>query len=334
MNEDRRDRLRNLTAEAARATGQPSAEADRDAPTAGDLFVLPESADFPVEWLLLDRAPDDPDGWRAVPVDTNPLRGPGDLRIGPDRPGGPLSLRCRFEVGLPARIVCGGRRTGRVTTEDLTHALQTVRDHQQGVLETGPLAEEVAADPEYQDWELGVLRPAREAVVTAPVARHPAQEPAGPETRVWIFVAAALAFLSIGLGTWNVALRQQVDRLSTPVLIGGSQEVVVGSDLRAPAPLRVHPGDQRQLVFIVLSDEAADYERYRVELTDDDGTALWTSADAESPAEPELNLVIPGRFLDGSQAPTHLVVLAVDGDDVLPLAKVPIHIERTEDTTP
>jgi len=329
VNEDRLDRLRGLTAEAARSDGRLAESAERGAPAAGDLYVLSQTADFPVEWLLLDRAPDDPDRWLAVPADTNPLRGPGDLWVGPGQDGGPLSIRCRFAVRLPDRALGGGHRTGRVPAEHVARALEAVHDDERGTLEVSPLAEETAADPEYRDWERGVLDPTRKAVAGL-ASRQPMPEPARPTARVWISIAAALAVLSFGLGAWNLTLQRRVDRISAPVLIGGSQEIVVGSDVRAPAPLRVRQGDQRLLVFIVLSNEAADHERYRVELTDGSGTALWTSPDVEPGAVPELNLVIPGRFLDGPEAPRRLVVFGIDGGHARPLAEVPIQIESTE----
>jgi len=330
VNEDRLDRLRSLTAEAARSDGQLAESAERGAPTPGDLYVLSQTADFPVEWLLLDRAPDDPDRWLAVPADTNPLRGPGDLWLGPGQEGGPLSIRCRFAVRLPDRaLVGGGHRTGRVPTEHVARALEAVHDHERGTLEVSPLAEETAADPEYRDWERLALDPARKAVAGL-ASRRPTPEPARPTARVWISIAAALALLSFGLGAWNLTLRQQVGRLSTPVLIGGSQEIVVGSDVRAPVPLRVRQGPQRLLVFIVLSGEAADHERYRVELTDGSGTALWTSPEVPRGPVPELNLVIPGRFLDGPETPRLLVVFGIERDHARPLAEVPIQIESIE----
>jgi len=348
---DRRDRLRALTAEAARGSGRLPDEAAPGAsvaspapgpapdpgpdPGQGALFVLPATADFPLEWLLLEPSVDGTDRWLAVPADTNPLRGPGDVWIGPDTPAGPLCLRCRFPVRLPGAALRTGRRTGQVPSETASLVLKTVRDHERGALDPGPLALEVAEGPEYQDWEDAVLRPACEAAAALPAtapAPEPRREPSSTPGRSWLpAVAAALALVSLGLGAWNLALRRQVDRLSSPILIGGSQEVVVGTPDRGPATLRIRPGDQRLLVFVVLSGAAADHQHYRVELTDDRGGTVWQSPVVTPGAIPELNLVIPRQILEGSPTPTTLGVYAIEGGRAQRLAEVPLQLEHAED---
>lgn len=334
---DRHDRLRALTADAARRSDGPPVhrkDGEDGAPVAGALYVLPATADFPLEWLLLDRDDEHSGGWLAVPADTNPLRGPGDVWIGPGAPAGPLCLRCRFGVRLPEAALATGHRTGQVTSEVLADALDTLRSHEQGTLDPGPLARETAADPEYQDWEDSVLAPAVETV--AELERRardtaPAERSAHPATRSWIGLAATLALLSLGLGIWNLALHREVTRLSTPVLIGGSQELIVGDGPRAPVTLRIRPSDRHLLIFVVLEGDTADHDRYQVELLDRHGTVTWTSPIVEPGAVPELNLVIPRDLFDGPVAPTSLAVFAVEGDHRQSLSEIPLRIERNED---
>ena len=331
---DRRDRLRALTADAARRSGAPAGSDGTDGPAAGALYVLPVAAAFPVEWLLLERHADGSDRWLAVPADTNPLRGPGDVWIGAEAPPGPLCLRCRFGVRLPEAALSTGRRTGQAAPETVAEALETLRAHEHGTLDPGPLAREAADDPEYQDWEASVLTPAAETIAGLAEAGDrvaPAEPPLRMPARAWIAAAAGLALLSIGLGAWNLALRGEISRLNGPILIGGSQEVVVGSPDRGPATLHLEQTDQRLLVFVVLSEEAANHARYRVDLTDGEGTTLWRSPVVETGAIPELNLVLPRQLFDESPTPTHLRVYAIEGDRAQLLAEVPLQIERTQD---
>ena len=269
-----------------------------------------------------------------MPADTNPLRGPGDVWIGPDTPSGPLCLRCRHDVEVPASALDAGHRTGRVDAETLALALAAVRDHEQGTLDPGPTARETAEDPEYQDWEGTVLAPAAETVTgLASRASAPSRpRPSGVlAQRSWIAVAAALALLCVGLGAWNLTLRRDVTRLSAPVLIGGSQEVAVGDGTRGPVTLRIRPSDWHLLVFVVLEGDAASHERYRVELLDDDGAVVWTSAVVERGALPELNLVVPRELFDRARRPARLVVVAVDEGGDRRLSEIPLRIERTDD---
>src|SRR6185295_19446846 len=69
-------------AELERRRGQPAAP--------GDLFVLPATADLPVEWAILERRPEGRGKLLVVPADTNPLVGTADVEVGEEDPGGPL----------------------------------------------------------------------------------------------------------------------------------------------------------------------------------------------------------------------------------------------------
>lgn len=331
--DDRRERLRVLTAEASRGSGRLPEEPTGGAPAAGDLYVLPQTAEFPLEWALLRREPGEPESWLAVPADTNPLRGPGDVWIGPGEAAGPLCLRCRFSALLSRPVLEGGRRTGRLSAGAAEEALAAWRDHERGVLQPGPLAKEVAADPEYRSWERQVLAPAREAASRgAPAAPAPVERAArrgpGRDIRPLLALAAGLGLLCVGLGAWSWTLLERVDRLSSPVLIGGSQEIVVGTDVRGPVTLRVRPSDERLLVFVVLSGESAGYEHYRVEIAGREGRVLWTSLQVERGPASELNLVIPRRFLERATESLRLRLFGVEDAHERLLAEVPVRVEQ------
>lgn len=326
--DERRERLRALTAEAARGSGRLPEDEPRRPPAAGDLYVLPQTAGFPVEWMLLYREPGEPEQWLAVPADTNPLRGPGDVWIGPGEAAGPLCLRCRFSASIPRHVLDGGRRTGEVPADAAQKALATWGDHERGVLDPGPLAEEVAAEPEYRNWERQIVAPAQEAIsrtATAPPVPAIRRE---RSRDALLAIAAVLGLLCIGLGAWSWILLERVGSLSSPVLIGGTGEIVVGSDTRGPVTLEMRPLDERLLVFLVLSGETGEYEQYRVEIVDREGRLLWISPAVERGPLPELNLVFPRRFLEGAPQPLRLRLFGLEGTHDRPLAEIPIRIDQ------
>src|SRR4051794_17249913 len=65
---------------------------------AGDLFVLPQAGDAPLEWAVLARHAQRPALVLVVPADTQPLAGSADLALPAGCPSGPLSLRCALGV--------------------------------------------------------------------------------------------------------------------------------------------------------------------------------------------------------------------------------------------
>lgn len=353
MNADeRRERLRSRTAEAASDAGSDSGrdlgrdpsdgrvrpdEPDRG-PRPGALFVLPETADHPVEWALLEPAGD---AWLAVPADTNPLVGPGDVWLPAGRPPGPLCLRCRFGTLLSRSLVVHGRSTGSLPEDVRRRALETRRLHERGELEPGPLAVETADDPEYRDWERDVLEPAVAALRSARSEAVAGEDrPFGRlrPARMVAPLAAALAALALGLGGWVWQLHREVDRLSQPVVIGATHEVSVGAEARGPVTLRVRADAERLLVFVVLSPEQTGHERYRLELVEPGaagGAMIWSGPAVALGPVPELNLIAPRKLLDRPEG-VRLRVLGIDGNRSHPLADVPIRLEEVarEDGSP
>jgi hypothetical protein len=138
-------------------------------PEPGDLFAFTETADFPVEWAVLDRRPGDAGQLLAVPADTHPLAGSADVEILASEPAGPLSLRCRFGLWLDASRFAPAHRTGTLTPDAVARALDRRAELEAGKVEASPLAYEAEADPEYEDWVREVLAPAH-AALAQPVA--------------------------------------------------------------------------------------------------------------------------------------------------------------------
>jgi len=192
----RREELARRSALAARRAAAEMAHRPGDRAEAGDLFVLRQSEDLPVEWAVLESRPAMGDGpaadestaadgstvahestaappvLLAVPADVNPLAGSADLELPSDSPAAPLTLRCGFGVWLAETELDLAHRTGRLGEE----ALRQARRVQAAAIARVPLAAtpatpaqlEVDADPEYQEWVEKVLVPARRAVIEGP----------------------------------------------------------------------------------------------------------------------------------------------------------------------
>ncbi|HEV2845580.1 MAG TPA: hypothetical protein VG477_12085, partial [Thermoanaerobaculia bacterium] len=134
------------------------------APEPGDLFVLPETADFPVEWAVLDHRPG---RLLAVPADTCPLTGSADVEVPRGELGGPLVLRCRYSVWGDAARFDPNRRTGTLDAVAVDRALRKRAELDSGSLTASSLAYEADVDPEYEDWERDILIPAHAAFPVA-----------------------------------------------------------------------------------------------------------------------------------------------------------------------
>jgi hypothetical protein len=214
-------------------------------PQPGDLYILAETEDFPIEWAVLDRRGGDREKLLAVPADTNPLAGSADVEVLANEPGGSLSLRCRFGLWLDATEFDPARHTGTLAPEAVARALETQAALQTGDLAVWPLAWEVDADPEYQDWVREVLVPAH-AAVARPVAEEEsaAPSPVLPFRRQWTafgnpYALAASILLMVTLGLAG-GLLWQTGKLSD--LAAGRQRTE--QELRRER--EKHAGDLRQ----------------------------------------------------------------------------------------
>jgi len=168
----------------------------------GDLFVLPDTAGFPVEWAILAREPGESGRLLAVLADTQPLAGSADVEVPPNEPAGPLSLRCRFGAWLDATRFDSARHTGTLSPEAVAQALGRRTELETGELKVSPLAYEADVDPEYEDWVRDVLVPAHAALAEPASPRSPAVRPLRRWTSFgnpYALAASILLMVTVGL---------------------------------------------------------------------------------------------------------------------------------------
>lgn len=242
-------------------------------PAPGDLFLLPAAADLPVEWAVLDRRPGAAGEVLTVLADTCPLVGSADVAVPAGAPGGPLSLRCGFGLWLPAAAFDPALRTGLLAQDAVAEGLARWRRIEAGHVTGSPLAEEVDADPEYQDWIREVLRPARTLATSRPRAAG------GPRIRRWGAaqrLAAALALVALGLSFRVVQLRREVARLSGPVFGIPIEDVVLGGGTRGSEVLRL-PRDAGQVVLMLIVESSLASGEGYLEIARKSGELIWRS---------------------------------------------------------
>ncbi|HEX9943502.1 MAG TPA: hypothetical protein VGG03_15930 [Thermoanaerobaculia bacterium] len=151
-------------------------------PWPGDLYVLAETAGFPVEWLVVERTPG---RCRLVAADTNPALGSADVPIPAETEGGPLSVRCALSVQVGVETLRRGERTGTVIPE----VLEPVRRRLEELAAGSPAARLDEPDSGLEDWLDEVLAPARAALLP------PGLEAPGPPRRFGRRAAGAVGIL-------------------------------------------------------------------------------------------------------------------------------------------
>ena len=151
-------------------------------PWPGDLYVLAETARFPVEWLVVERMPG---RCRLVAADTNPILGSSDVPVPAELEGGPLAVRCAMSLLVDVETLRRGERTGTVAPE----ILAPVRRRLEELAARSP-APRPSEEPEpgLDRWFGEVLAPARAALLPA------GREAPGPARRFGRRAAGA-AFL-------------------------------------------------------------------------------------------------------------------------------------------
>lgn len=164
MNNQRvREDLWKATAEAVRVSNVVPFRPDTT-PCPGDTFVLPETADYPLEWAIVERDPEDVRRLFVVPVDAYPQIGSHDVGLRLDEPGKTANLRCDVGAWLEASRFDMKLHTGALPPDGLA----VVRDKREamasGKLSASLLEEQVDGDPEYQGWKTGTLRLAAAAL--------------------------------------------------------------------------------------------------------------------------------------------------------------------------
>lgn len=301
MSPDRWEDLHRQARERSQRIRSRREERGGGGPEPGDLFVLPETADLPVEWAVLDRHPLNPGLLLAVPADANPFTGSADVEVPEGEPGGPLNLRCRFGVWMDAEAFEPERRTGTLASAAVEEARRKRRELEWGEPSASPLAWEVDADPEYRDWLADTAAPARAALEARRfTAKRP--KPGGrvipfPGTGIRLLAAALLA-VCVGLSIWVAKLEQTVGQLSEPAIDVPVGELTLGGEPRS-APdetvVRVPPEASWFVVYLVI-DQRIEAEVGRVEIATWDGDVIYRSD--PQPIEPsdESMLRLPRRL--------------------------------------
>jgi len=208
-----------LAAELARRRGEPAA--------VGDLFVLPATGGFPVEWLVVERDSRRPGRLFVILADTNSHLGSADLSVPAGVDSGPLSLRCRYGAWCEEGDLDPALRGGRVAPELAARALQRYRElaTEAVALPLGDGAE--PSDAEYEEWIDEVLAPAYAALMEAQGqraaaaagrvlegaesgARFPPPSQGGP----YALAASILLLVALGLGVAALWQQRELGRLT------------------------------------------------------------------------------------------------------------------------
>jgi hypothetical protein len=193
-------------------------------PWPGDLYVLAETAGFPVEWLVVERIPG---RCRLVAADTNPILGSSDVPVPAELEGGPLAVRCAMSLEVGVETLRRGERTGTVAPE----ILEPVRCRLEEVA-TGSLDPRAGAgeepEPGLDHWFDEVLAPARAALLPASL------EAPGPPRRFGRLAAgAAFLLLLVALGgvsalAWRSQQRERLALRDVERLVQERRELEAG----------------------------------------------------------------------------------------------------------
>ncbi|HXU32707.1 MAG TPA: hypothetical protein VN851_19225 [Thermoanaerobaculia bacterium] len=223
------------------------------APEAGEIFVLSETAELPVEWALLEARPK---AFLAIPADTQPLAGTRDLALGANVLSGPLVLRCGHPTEIAASRLRPELRTGLLDPHSLAAARALQAALASGTAVEDLMGEEVDRDPEYRDWVEEVLDPARAVLVglggvsaeednVIPFEQGRARriERSGRgqgSTFLRVLPWLAAACLAIALGWSRLELRKVLDAALAPQFDEPSHFLAAGT-VRGESEFRVPP---------------------------------------------------------------------------------------------
>ncbi len=187
-----------LDAAAAERTRAAALEAGVE-PRPGQTYLNRRTAEFPVEWLIIDT-----DGKRArvIPVDDHPLVGSRDLELPTTALGGPMVTRCDLDAWLDADRFEPDLRTGMLEPsllEQIRHKRQAIRADQ---LEPKLLESVVDSDPQYHRWRDGTLHRALTALKadSDPVT----SKPTSPTPHPWRLTLIAASLIgALAVGFWH-----------------------------------------------------------------------------------------------------------------------------------
>lgn len=173
-------------------------------PRPGEIYLCERTADFPVEWLVVEA---DDDGVAVVVIDDYPLVGSQDIELPAEDLGGVAVARAGVEARTRRALFEPELRTNVLDAP----ALERVRDRRaalaEGTIEPTLFESMADGDLDYQRWIEGTLLPAREAL-----EKSASEEPPGKllawrrrladGARAWgpAVAAAAALVVAVGLG--------------------------------------------------------------------------------------------------------------------------------------
>lgn len=344
---DRREELRRRTGETLARLGREEGalrERRGEAPRPGDVFLQASTADLPVEWVLLGTDPADPRRLVAVPADTNPLAGSGDVLVPAEAPGGPLSLRCRYAVRVEPGDLVPELVTGAVEPAYAERALALWQALEAGTAVASASEREVDASPAYRDWIDEGPAPARDAVAAAgqgaageapqggeepaasPAPRRPQRArrrdvPGSERTRgswrtVWAPALAAVLLLAVvGLALRVVELERRIDDLAAPAFGPPIQEVNLDSH-RGVEEILVPGGTDLLALQLVMGLESP-AGTYRFEVLDREDRLLATTGDFEGGLYAARSLLLHREQLEAGAIRLRLLRVTGEGTELV-----------------
>ncbi len=337
-----RDLWQHLRQQTGRAVAESASEETtqdhvRRPPGPGDVHVLDENPESPVEWVVLAIDPADPRQVMAVPADTNPMVGSRDLGID-DPSTGPLVVRLGFARSLDIDTFESTTRRGVLKPDSLAYARHVCREVESGSSRGSVRQREIDADPAYQDWIRDWVEPAAEAF-GADLAEasgednvlafsdRPASKSQEPPRRMvavgWVYgLAAALVLVTAGLSGWIVKQQRLVSRLSRPSFELPTSQIRLNAIERSAEPITVPRDAQHLLLFLVL-DEEESCQSYELEILAGERVVEIRSL-ATWPID-DVNLVLPRSMLE--QGPLSLRLHGICGDQRRLLDERPLRIK-------
>jgi hypothetical protein len=330
----RRDRLRHQTARAAELQERDSAAlAQSDLPPQpGDLFACRATADFAVEWAVLEGSTGEPSRYRVVPADTFPPIGGGDVAVADDEPCGPLRLRCRHALWVPAAALDPALRSGRLARAVVATASTRVEAVLDGRQVGDAMGREVDSEPDYADWVTRTLLPAQKALgeqvgigatrdTGATVRAFPSQRP--PRRRLtWArgLPLAASLLLAAGLGAGWMWEHRHAQGWRGPAVLTLGRDVVRGA-----AAESIPPGVGTTLVFIRPPGEP--FDDYTLEIRRPEGEVLVRRRGLQPDRDWRVLVGLePGLLRPGSTQ--QCLLLGRAGDEETILVEFPLEVDE------
>ena len=158
------------------ASLEPSASdpsASDPSPRPGDLYVLPATRDYAVEWLVVAResAPDpllandfEPSTRVLVmPAESHVLAGSADVEV-TSADGSPLVVHCAYGIWIDPALLTPDLRVSRIEPTNLTRVRRRWLELGDGRESDDPVALEVDESTEYLEWIEEVIAPAHRAL--------------------------------------------------------------------------------------------------------------------------------------------------------------------------